>query len=169
VIGPEDEDAAYAKECRGLVEGLGLAGRVKFLGFQKPEAVLPKLGLLMLTSISEALPLVLLEGFASGLPAVATDVGSCRQLLEGLEPEDKALGAAGSVVPIADPEATAQAALALLTEPERWRAAQAAGIARVERYYDEKRMFDSYRAIYEGALGSACGGNRVRAAAAAEG
>lgn len=161
IIGPEDEDAAYARECRGLVESLGLAGRVRFLGFQKPEAVLPKLGVLMLTSISEALPLVLLEGFASGLPAVSTDVGACRELIEGQGPEDRALGAAGRVVPIAAPDAAASAALELLTQPERWRAAQAAGLARVERSYDERRMFDSYRALYREALGGAHGGDRV--------
>jgi polysaccharide biosynthesis protein PelF len=153
IIGPDDEDAGYARECRGLVESLGLGGRVRFLGFQKPDAVLPKLGLLMLTSISEALPLVLLEAFASGLPAVSTDVGSCRELLEGNGRDDRALGAAGAVVPISDPEAAAGAVLGLLTDEGRWRAAQAAGIARVERYYDERLMFDSYRAIYRGALG----------------
>lgn len=162
IIGPEEEDPAYARECRGLVETLGLEGRVKFLGFQRPEAVLPRLGLLMLTSISEALPLVLLEGFASGVPAVATDVGACRELIEGRGAEDRALGAAGAVVPIADPAATARAALQLLGEPGRWGAAQEAGIARVERYYDERQMAGSYRELYQRALG---GGVRWQALA----
>lgn len=161
IIGPEDEDAAYARECRGLVESLGLKERVRFLGFRKPEEVLPRLGLLMLTSISEALPLVLLEGFASGLPAVSTDVGSCRELIEGRDEEDRRLGAAGRVVPISDPDAAARAALELLTDPGKWREAQAAGLARVERSYDERRMFDSYRGIYREALGGGHGGNRV--------
>jgi glycosyltransferase involved in cell wall biosynthesis len=55
---------------------------------------MPKIGLVVLSSISEALPLVLLEGLAAGVPAVATDVGSCRQLIYGLSEEDQALGAA---------------------------------------------------------------------------
>jgi len=29
------------------------------------------------------MPLVILEGFAAGLPCVSTDVGSCRELIEG--------------------------------------------------------------------------------------
>lgn len=163
VIGPEDEDAAYARECRELAKGLGLEERVKFLGFQKPEAILPKLGLLVLTSISEALPLVLLEGFASGLPAVATDVGCCRDLIEGNGPEDKALGTAGRVVRIADPAGTAAAALELLTDEARWRAAQEAGVRRVERFYVDRMMFDAYRAIYREALEASDGGDRLRA------
>ena len=40
---------------------LGLEGKVKFLGFQKPDEIFPKLGLTVLTSISEALPLVVLR------------------------------------------------------------------------------------------------------------
>ena len=71
---PEDEDKAYAQECRSIVNSLGLENNVKFLGFQQIDELLPTVGLGVLSSISEALPLVLLEGFAAGVPAVATDV-----------------------------------------------------------------------------------------------
>lgn len=152
IAGPEDEDEAYAEECRSIAEGLDLQGKVKFLGFQKIDELLPKVGLIVLSSISEALPLVLLEGFAAGVPAVATDVGSCRQLLYGLDEEDRALGAAGTVVGIAEPQALAAAAVDLLRDPVRWRAAQAAGIARVERYYTQDLMFAQYRHLYEKSL-----------------
>ena len=152
IAGPEEEDPAYAEECRSIVEGLDLQDKVKFLGFQKIDDLLPKVGLLILSSISEALPLVLLEGFAAGVPAVATDVGSCRQLLYGLNAEDQALGAAGEVVGIAEPQALAHAAVNLLSDSVRWHAAQAAGIARVERYYTQDRMFSDYRLLYQKAL-----------------
>jgi polysaccharide biosynthesis protein PelF len=164
VIGPEDEDQAYARECRELASNLGLGNQVKFLGFQKPDDILPKLGLMVLTSISEALPLVLLEGYAAGLPTVATDVGSCRELVEGTSPEDRALGHSGAIVPIADPESTAAAALELLGDPAGWAAAQAAGIARVERFYTQKMMYDAYRTIYQDALEGRLGRDRLRAA-----
>lgn len=132
---------------------LGLERRVKFLGFQRPQDVLPKMGLLVLTSISEALPLVLLEGYAAGLPVLATDVGSCRDLVYGASEEDRALGPSGSIVPIADPEAAATEAVGLLTDGDRWGKAQASAIARVERYYTFKIMIDAYRDVYEEALG----------------
>lgn len=100
IAGPEDEDPEYAAECRALIHSLQLDDHVRFLGFQKIADLLPKVGVIVLSSISEALPLVLLEGFAAGVPAVSTDVGSCRQLIEGLDDEDRALGRAGEVVGI---------------------------------------------------------------------
>lgn len=152
IAGPEDEDPAYALECRSIAISLGLEDRVKFLGFQKIDELLPTVGIGVLSSISEALPLVLLEGFAAGVPAVATDVGSCAQLIFGLDDEDKALGASGDVVRIADPEALGLAIARLLKDPEKWHAAQKAGIERVEKYYTQDMMFAKYRAIYDESL-----------------
>ena len=53
---------------------------------------------------------------------------------------------------IADPQALAKAALALLSDEARWHDAQRAGVARVERYYTQERMFNSYAELYRGAL-----------------
>ena len=152
IVGPEDEDPVYVQECRDLVISLGLQDKVRFLGFRNVSEILPQLGLMVLTSISEALPLVILEAHAAGLPCLATDVGACRELLEGTEPEDRALGVSGAVVPIADPEATAREAIRLLTDHRAWKSAQKAGLERVQRYYTLSSMFDQYRNIYNEAL-----------------
>lgn len=149
IAGPEDESPEYAQECRDLAEQLGLGDKVKFLGFQKLTDLLPKVGLVVLSSISEALPLVILEGYAAGVPTLATDVGSCRQLVFGLPGEDAALGASGRVVRIADPQALAQAALELLGDEVQWQNASVAAIKRVEKYYSQEMMFDRYRELYE--------------------
>ena len=149
IIGPEDEDSEYAQECRNLAVGLGIADQVKFLGFQQLTDVLPQIGVTVLSSISEALPLVTLEGFAAGVPAVVTDVGACKQLVYGLDAEDQALGPSGEVVGIADPRALATAALELLTDKAKWQAASNAAVRRVETYYNQEQMFARYRAIYE--------------------
>lgn len=151
IVGPEDEDPDYAAECRSLVASLGLEGKVHFLGFQSIQQILPKLGVMVLTSISEAQPLVILEAWCAGTPVVSSDVGSCRELIEGGEPEDRALGMAGEVVAIADPQATARAILSLLRDPQRWQAAQASGLARVRRYYGEALMLQRYRDLYRSA------------------
>lgn len=149
IAGPEDESPEYAQECRDLAAQLGLSDKVKFLGFQKLTDLLPKVGLVVLSSISEALPLVILEGYAAGVPTLSTDVGSCRQLVFGLPGEDAALGASGRVVRIADPQALAQAALELLGDEVQWHKASEAAIKRVEKYYSQEMMFGRYRELYE--------------------
>ena len=152
IAGPEDEDKAYAQECHDLARSLGLENNVRFLGFQKVEDLMPKIGLTILSSISEALPLVILEGYAAGVPTISTDVGSCRQLVEGLDDEDKAIGHSGAIVNIADPQGLADAAIRLLADPAAWKAASQAGMTRVERYYTDSMMFGHYRRVYEKAL-----------------
>ena len=148
VVGPEAEDPAYAQECRDIATSLGMENNLRFMGFQKVSDILPQIGIMALSSISEALPLVVLEAYAAGVPVVTTDVGSCRQLVEGLGDEDRAIGPAGKVVQIANPEHFAQALLEMF-EPATWHAAQRAAITRVERYYTMTQMQGAYRSLYE--------------------
>ena len=149
VIGPFDEDPPYYEECVQLVASLDMQDKVKFLGMQNITDLLPKLGLNVLTSISEAQPLVLLEGLAAGVPFVATDVGSCRQIAFGDTPDDRALGLAGSIVPIASPLKTANAICDLLSDKDTWYSYQQAGLQRVAKIYDEKLMHESYKNLYQ--------------------
>ncbi|MEM9489035.1 MAG: GT4 family glycosyltransferase PelF [Myxococcota bacterium] len=166
LIGSSEEEPEYTADCEALVTSLGLDQQVKFLGFQNVAEILPKLGVVVLTSISEALPLVILEGFAAGVPAVSTDLGACRELIEGRLPEDRALGPAGAVVDIADPEASGRAVIDLLGDSERWKQAQTAAVARVNRFYTQPMMMNAYRDIYERTLstaGAAAAAERVAA------
>jgi polysaccharide biosynthesis protein PelF len=155
IVGPGEEDPTYFEECRALVESLGLSACVRFLGFQNIDDILPRTAVLVLSSISEALPLTLLEGFAAGVPAVATDVGSCRQLILGKadDAEDLALGQAGRVVGIGDPTALADAMTGLFSNSREWEKAKVTAMSRAERYYTDGKMLDSYRAIYRKAIG----------------
>jgi glycosyltransferase involved in cell wall biosynthesis len=153
IVGPEDEDPDYARECRFLVETLGLMKNVKFLGFQKIDDILPKSGILTLTSISEGMPLVVIEGFAAGVPAVTTDVGSCRQLIYGgIDKYDISLGKAGEVVPIANPTELAKAYIRILKDRNIWDRYSQTALKRVKKYYSMEKFLNSYRDIYREAL-----------------
>jgi glycosyltransferase involved in cell wall biosynthesis len=88
---------------------------------------------------------------------VATDVGSCRELIEGRLPEDRALGAAGAVIPIAAPDEAAAAMVKLLKDPMAWFRAREAGLQRVNTYYTRQQMFDAYRGVYKTALEAVLG------------
>ena len=167
IVGPEDEDNRYAQECRALAAALGLDGAVRFLGYRQAEEVLPRLGVAVLTSISEALPLFVLEAFAAGVPVVATDVGCCRELIAGKSSDGDAAGAAGIVTAIASPQETARAVVELLRDPGAWAAARQAATARVHARYGRDRMLaayrDVYRNVFERNVFEENGGHRLRA------
>lgn len=148
VIGGAEEEPAYLRECQALALALGLDTQLKFLGHRQTREVLPKLGLLMLTSISEGQPLAILEALAAGVPCVATDVGACRELIEGRDDADRAIGRAGRVVPFADEGALAGAALELLSDSDEWSRCQAAGLQRVRTLYEEQFTTAAYERIY---------------------
>lgn len=153
VIGPADEDLAYFEECKSLVESLSLKQNIKFLGMQSVKDILSKLGVVILTSISEAQPLVLLEAMAAGIPCIATEVGSCREIIHGMSDEDKALGACGEIVQIAAPNVAANAINRILSNDSNWQQMGDIGRIRVRTYYVESMMYESYRSLYkEGVL-----------------
>jgi len=162
IVGPEDEDPRYAQECRALAAALGLDGAVRFLGYRQAEDVLPQLGVAVLTSISEALPLFVLEAFAAGVPVVATDVGCCRELIEGKPGDGDTAGVAGLVTAIASPQETARAVIELLRDAGAWTAARQAAKTRVHARYGRDRMLAAYRDIYQNVL-EENGRHRLRA------
>jgi glycosyltransferase involved in cell wall biosynthesis len=103
---------------------------------------------MVLTSISEAQPLVILEAGAVGIPTVATDVGSCSELLYGRAPEDRALGEGGIVTAMASPGDTAKAILQLYHDPALRKRMRDAMRERVRRFYDQRDMVAAYDELY---------------------
>lgn len=152
VIGPTDEDPRYAEECQHLVTALGLDNTVRFMGMVSVEQYYPSIDLVVLTSISEAQPLVLLEAGAAGIPLVATDVGACREIIYGMPNESPALGDGGIITPLANPQATADAILELLSNPARYAAASQSIKARMDTVYQERFQFEAYRNLYQSYL-----------------
>ncbi len=153
VVGPTDEDVVYADECFRMVDSMNLKENIHFLGFQKIDDILPKSGILTLTSISEGMPLTILEGFASGLPCIATDVGSCTELIYGaLNKEDIDIGKAGEVVSVSNPSELAKAYIMLLEDEDLWRQYQKSALQRVNTFYTQEIFFSEYRKVYEKAL-----------------
>ena len=172
IVGPVDEDPEYFNECQEMAVSLGLKkekqkfqgniselskeeliahpDKIKFFGFSNVREILPLSALQTLTSISEGMPLVVLEGFAAGVPCVATDVGSCRELIEGgIDDEDKALGKAGAVTTIANPSALANEYVRFLDfSTPLWKQAQKTALERVEKYYREEFFLNEYHDIY---------------------
>ena len=108
-----------------------LAGepRVELLGYV-PNPQVPALmhgaDVLVMPSLEEGFPRRLLEAMAAGLPFVATDVGGVREVIPA--------AAQQYVVASGEPQAAADAVLALLRDPARRDALSAAGMEHVARY-----------------------------------
>lgn len=153
LIGSADEDPGYARACRELASSLGLRDRARFLAPAAPEEILPRLGLLVQTALREESPRALLEALASGVPVVATDIGACRQIIEGQAGADRDLGSAGGLAPVADAAALSFEVELLLSDERRWYLAQQAGARRIERYYAQPEILRRYAEIYERATG----------------
>ena len=108
-----------------------------------------RIDVMVLTSISEAQPLVILEGGAARVPSVATDVGACRELIFGRSEEVPNLGAGGRVTEIGNPAEIADAlAELLLDEPLRQRCG-AVMQARVRSSYDKVDLHVRYARLYQ--------------------
>ena len=148
IAGPLDEEPAYSAECKAFAAELGLDGTVEFAG---PVNVVDHLSLIhvvVLTSLSESQPLVLLEAGAAGVPFVATNVGSCREIIEGRSDESPPLGAGGYVTGLVAPGETADAVYRILTDPVHRRRLGETLRARVLRYYSADRAVDAYQSLY---------------------
>ena len=153
VVGPTEEDPEYYKECKSLLGILNLENNVKFLGFQNILDIFPKIAVNTLTSISEGMPLSVLEGFAAGVPAVTTDVGSCEELIYGaLNEEDIEIGKAGFVCSVANPKELAEKYIKILKDEDLWYQCQQAGLKRVHKFYTQEMFLQNYKELYAGII-----------------
>jgi glycosyltransferase involved in cell wall biosynthesis len=148
VLGPTDEDPIYVEECRLLAERLGLQPTLTFTGNARITEYLPRIQVVVLTSLSEAQPLVLLEAGAAGIPCVATDVGACREILEGAGSDEDPTIPGGIVTDLVAPRQVAEAVASLLASPPLRREMGQALQRRVASLYASDRSRDRYSALY---------------------
>ncbi len=146
IMGGLEEDPEYYALCKQTVEMLRIQD-VTFTGAVRVVEYLPKMDLLMLSSISEGQPLAVLEGQAAHRPFVTTDVGCCRELIYGDSTDT--LGPAGAIVAPMDYEAMAAEIVRLGKDFDLRRRMGNIGYERVRRGYTYEHFIESYRKIYE--------------------
>lgn len=145
IMGGVDEDPVYYEECVNLIETLGIRN-VAFLGQTDVRKYLPEMDLLVLSSISEAQPLAVLEGMAAGKPFVCTNAGDCKGLLEGKVGDE--LGRAGYLVPVMDSKAMADVIVHCAKDKDKLVEMGQIGRKRVEKYYRSEDFLNRYKSIY---------------------
>lgn len=149
ILGPWDEDPYYYKECKEIISKLGLEEKIPFLGKVPLEKFLGEIDLLVLTSVSEAQPLVILECGAAGIPVVSSDVGSCRELILGKSDENPLIGPGGIVTPLLSPEESAKAIIKIFKDKEFYQSCSKNIRERINRYYNIHDVSKSYHQLYQ--------------------
>ena len=103
------DDENYNKEIQALHTELGLADSVQFCGYtSKPQTAYNQGDLVVLSSISEAFPICILEAMLCAKPIVATAVGGVPEEIEGC----------GIAVEPRNPRAMADAILTMMGDPQ---------------------------------------------------
>ena len=143
--GPEREALkALADDLRKQ----GITSEVRFAGWLDADAVREvyrSASLLVLPSLVEGHPNVILEAMASGVPCVASDVPGIREVFSSKKEE-------GLLVPPQDDQALAEAMTAVLSDESTWQKMAAAGIERAKAFSWET-VAESYEVVLAQAVG----------------
>jgi glycosyltransferase involved in cell wall biosynthesis len=152
-LGPRHPELHVAIAGRGELDAplrarareLQVDGRFHLLGLRSDiPNVLASADVFVLPSLSEGLPLALLEAMLAGRPVVATSVGEVPIVLDG--------GRAGLLVHPEDAPGLATAVSSLLSDPALARRVSAAALKRATERYTLDAMMEGYLALYAKAL-----------------
>jgi glycosyltransferase involved in cell wall biosynthesis len=137
----EDRDSVQT-----LAEELGVAHRVRFLGYRDDLGSLyAAFDVFLLTSANEGAPVVVIEALAAGVPVVATDAGGTASVLDA--------GETGLLAPVGG-VAELQAAIERLRRDRELSAAMGAlGIRRMRERFSAERMVRDTERLYARNLG----------------
>jgi glycosyltransferase involved in cell wall biosynthesis len=132
-------------KTQALVRERGLGNRVQFLGLRKDiSRLLRAADVFLLTSVSEGIPVTVIEAMAAGLPVVATRVGGMAEVVEHHR--------TGLLAEARDDAGLAAAILQLTEDCAVGRRMGELGRARVEKMFTENHMHEQYLEIYQQVL-----------------
>ncbi len=124
----------------------GFEAQTTFLGnVAAIETILPIAKIFLLPSDAESFGLAALEALACGVPVIGTDAGGLPEVVQ--------TGRNGFLFPVGEVDGMADAALALLSDPPRWKAFSEAARRRAVEDFPRDAVVARYRALYESVLG----------------
>jgi glycosyltransferase involved in cell wall biosynthesis len=132
---------ALEAKLKGMAVALGVADRVRFLGWRTdPSALYRAADVCVFPSRYEPLGNVVIQAWAHGLPVVAAESQGPKALIRP--------GEDGLLVPIDDADALAAAIGSLVGEPQLRASLAAAGLARVETEFSEAAVVAQWRDLF---------------------
>ena len=132
------------EETRRLAESCAARDRIHLPGFDRPEKWLAWADCFVLPSRREGLSNALLEAMAAGLPCIANDIPSNREVLED--------GKAGVLVPVENCDALEAAMRHMVEDDGKARRFALKAKERAERCYSIRAVADRYAHLYEALL-----------------
>lgn len=145
LIGPLDDNLEYVAEVKELIAELKLTD-VVFTGTVNVKDYLGKMDFMALSSVSEGQPLVILEGFSAKKPYIVTNVGDCKNLIEGVHDN---YGKAGFVVPIMNTRKMSEAMIRLAADENLRRTMGNNGYQRVKDHHQNQDIVSRYQELYQ--------------------
>jgi glycosyltransferase involved in cell wall biosynthesis len=135
-------DGPLREPLRWQIQAAGLGGRFVLAGFRTDlDQLLPFLDVLVLPSLTEGLPNVVLEAMAAAVPVVATAVGGVPEVVED--------GRTGFLVPPETTPLLADCLDRLLGSPKDRHDFGAAGKERVARHFTFEAQARAYHRLFE--------------------
>ncbi len=143
--GPVSEaNGDYNRMCLRVHEELGLGDNFVFMGStDQPRQAMRDADVYLSTSISEGLPLSLLEAMSEGRPVVSTNVGGCADAINGC----------GVLVNAGDAFGIAHGVMFLLDKPNLAEMMGRRGYRRVGRRFSADDQLASYNDMFEAVAG----------------
>lgn len=136
-------DGPLNKDLEFLIKKLNLAGNVKLPGYVgEIEPFLAMIDLFAMPSLSEGLPISLLEAVASGKPVLASAVGGIPEVIHSSDH--------GILVPPADSSSIAGAVKSLFSEKDRMQRMSMVGREFVGDQFSSTVMAENYLSVYSG-------------------
>lgn len=137
IVGDGEEREAIER----MIDGYGLRDSVRLLGLRNDVSrLLNAADAYLMSSVSEGIPLTLIEAMAIGVPCVATDAGGTKEVIDR--------SVVGSVVPIGDDQQLAAAVKKLVADRRLAAAIGKAGQARVRQLFASETMHRKYHDLY---------------------
>ncbi|WP_315852069.1 glycosyltransferase [Tautonia rosea] len=134
-------DGPEREPIRELIQGKGVESSVSLLGLRTDvPRLLSAADVAFLTSVSEGIPLTLIEAMGAGLPVVSTDVGGVGEVVEH--------SITGLLAPPGDDEALAGHLIRLAADPKTRHQMGMCGCNRACELFSERLMHDYYRQLY---------------------
>jgi glycosyltransferase involved in cell wall biosynthesis len=139
-------DGPLREELLALARRIGVEDRVRFLGYRTDaRALVGLMDVLVVPSLTEGSPLIVLEAMTAGVPVVASAVGGI--------PDQVRHDKEGLLVPPGDTGALGEALLNLLRDPACARRLGEAGRRRSENEFGHPNMVRRIEDVYRDALG----------------